>query len=1064
MQLNKIASRKYLIAFVALVILMTSLFVACVQFESQLSAPVLSFDEQTNLLSWQEVPNAKSYKILLHTNDDTNSDVKVSYVTGKTSHSLSDNVGKYAVEVFAVGGGSFSSSAKSAIVVDVKKVDPTKIQLSTPTLTFNKKSKELSWQAVDNASNYKILIHSGENLDSDVLRSEVLTKTTYSLTAYIGRFAVEVTAQGYGEFVSSKTALIVVEIEQTPVTPPDPTKKQLDTPILQFDATTKMLSWQAVSNVSNYKIVVHADANFNSTVILTDILERNSYSLESFVGKLAVEVTAQSYGEFVNSEVAKLVVDAPDAPTIATKNNADMQRLIDGYHINYVAGSNVNLQLRYAQELAITNIELDYPRGYITIDQTNCVIDINANYFKTFNVGAKLLIQATCATGEKFKTYISIVSQAPLVITPNDGNSITYMEGASDFKFCANYSSSSDIFSVAIDGEKVDKGWLAFSASGNIVTVKRNEVLDILQGGEHRLQVFARNGIAEAKLFVSSNFPPSSLVFDFDSDYPNQYLRWQTKKHFTSYKVIIDGAEYTSEKYPEKFGDKSFNLAGLSIYNNTQMQVIGREKTTSSVSQTLAVKLPTDTQKQYLDKKNKGFELFGEKYNRYISSLDDLNTLCEYFVLRYDEMDESQDVAHAKWKEMTVMFDLPSSYSSLPALKNEIIKCFNTMREAIKNEIYLEEYQNADGSKCVKIYLKIYSTVFPTVPGDYVANGWHEFGGNDTRYSTNKRAVDFNNFAVDKIARTAQVKSSVELYMALERGLRPIPMTGSNAESVYRSARNVLRTIVDDSMNDFQKVRAIYDWVADNIVYDHNSVNSMGSISPSSPEYDKFYGYDCFFAEGVFLGLTVTQNNAKAQGLAVCNGIAGAISIMCNIEGILCYKVDGKARQGGQYFAHAWNKMFVDGNWYMCDNTWGNARFGSNGSQEALSHNWFMVTSGVAEKDEQHVENKGCPTYNSYAADTQYDPMANAFFVNKDSEIIDCVVTDEQKLKKIVDCVIDQKFGVPTTQKEYLVSVRMTTEQWKSYSSVLQRFGYSFTFYSSNSGGNVGIISIKKTF
>lgn len=166
------------------------------------------------------------------------------------------------------------------------------------------------------------------------------------------------------------------------------------------------------------------------------------------------------------------------------------------------------------------------------------------------------------------------------------------------------------------------------------------------------------------------------------------------------------------------------------------------------------------------------------------------------------------------------------------------------------------------------------------------------------------RSADYDDFAVNYIKDTFACTTSNQLFYILEHGYRPLPIKGSAAESVYNAYKDIMRTIVDDTMSDYEKVWSIYLWLIENVYYD----NYVASNSSSD-----YYKYKAFYLEGVL------------EGSAVCDGISKAFTVMCAIEGIDCVRVTGII--DGQNVGHAWNKVQILDGWYLTDATWGNQTF-----------------------------------------------------------------------------------------------------------------------------------------
>lgn len=111
--------------------------------------------------------------------------------------------------------------------------------------------------------------------------------------------------------------------------------------------------------------------------------------------------------------------------------------------------------------------------------------------------------------------------------------------------------------------------------------------------------------------------------------------------------------------------------------------------------------------------------------------------------------------------------------------------------------------------------------------------------------------------------------------------------------------RNVLRNIINDDYTDNQKALAIYEWLLTNCIYDKEALDE-----------DHNKEYRCYFLEGVFF-----------DHLAVCDGISKAFVALCNIEGIKCVQATGYSAQNN--IKHAWNKVLLEGYWYIVDPTSG---------------------------------------------------------------------------------------------------------------------------------------------
>ena len=150
----------------------------------------------------------------------------------------------------------------------------------------------------------------------------------------------------------------------------------------------------------------------------------------------------------------------------------------------------------------------------------------------------------------------------------------------------------------------------------------------------------------------------------------------------------------------------------------------------------------------------------------------------------------------------------------------------------------------------------------------------------------------------------------------------------------------VIDDIVTPGMTEYQKVKAIHDYIVNNTQYDYD--NYLNDTIPESS-----YG-----PEGVLV-----------YGKAVCQGYAYAFELLCELEGIDCVVVSGTANGGG----HAWNQVKVDGVWYNIDTTWDDpVAYWGGVYVDILSYDYFLISDEVMYQDHiadnaQHICNKSYP-------------------------------------------------------------------------------------------------------
>ncbi len=224
-------------------------------------------------------------------------------------------------------------------------------------------------------------------------------------------------------------------------------------------------------------------------------------------------------------------------------------------------------------------------------------------------------------------------------------------------------------------------------------------------------------------------------------------------------------------------------------------------------------------------------------------------------------------------------------------------------------------------SSVVKIEVRVTETVpqtFLTQSGKGTLTQVNYLDYSQDKAFKSSRGVNFDEFAYNELAEEVSVYNSNQLFFALEHGVKPIPVAGSNAEIALNKCKAILRDICDDSMSEYEKVLAIYKYLIMNTEY----------VLPNEKLVTNALKYDAYYMEGVL-------NN----GAAVCDGIAKTLSALCNIEGIRCVRTASTN--------HAWNEVFVNGKWFAIDATHGNLEVGE--SYEVLSYSNFLINEEIKE-------------------------------------------------------------------------------------------------------------------
>ncbi|MDE6259817.1 MAG: S-layer homology domain-containing protein [Oscillospiraceae bacterium] len=113
----------------------------------------------------------------------------------------------------------------------------------------------------------------------------------------------------------------------------------------------------------------------------------------------------------------------------------------------------------------------------------------------------------------------------------------------------------------------------------------------------------------------------------------------------------------------------------------------------------------------------------------------------------------------------------------------------------------------------------------------------------------------------------------------------------------------------------YEKVKALYDWVCNNVEYAHYRVGTAGYNAEEAAKFaNGWRGYQ-------------TAYSALVERVTVCAGYSKAFKLLCDAYGIPCAIITGNAGGSGlpqDWGPHAWNYVQMDdGKWYGIDCTWG---------------------------------------------------------------------------------------------------------------------------------------------
>ena len=159
---------------------------------------------------------------------------------------------------------------------------------------------------------------------------------------------------------------------------------------------------------------------------------------------------------------------------------------------------------------------------------------------------------------------------------------------------------------------------------------------------------------------------------------------------------------------------------------------------------------------------------------------------------------------------------------------------------------------------------------------------------------------------------------SLPSFAKIDRHIDTIGYQGLDPDSLVLA-------ITKPCQNESEKLRAIYKYVITHITYDDEAYRNGKR--------------------------RVNQNHGDIlrRKKAVCWGYAQLITDLCRKVGLPCFTITGYAKdspvppQPFEKANHAWNGVYLDGQWHLVDATWGRAmHFGENYFSKEYGINYFL--------------------------------------------------------------------------------------------------------------------------
>lgn len=151
--------------------------------------------------------------------------------------------------------------------------------------------------------------------------------------------------------------------------------------------------------------------------------------------------------------------------------------------------------------------------------------------------------------------------------------------------------------------------------------------------------------------------------------------------------------------------------------------------------------------------------------------------------------------------------------------------------------------------------------------------------------------------------------------------------TDDKINAINKKIDEVLKNNINDSMDDYEKIKVIHDYIINNAKYDVKRNNE--NISQ----------YNSYIAYGPLI-----------EGYATCNGYTDAMALFLNKLGYKNFKIattpDDKNLTG-----HIWNAVYLNNKWLHLDVTWDDPV--SEDDKDYLLHKYFLITDEELKKADE---------------------------------------------------------------------------------------------------------------
>lgn len=279
----------------------------------KLSAPIISLNQSTGVISWNAVLNADGYEVYEGT-------TLVSSQT-ETTYTIAENktgTYKYTVKATSTDVNYITSDASNEVIYTYTNSEVTPTQLSAPTITLV--GNLITWKTIENASHYEV--YEGDNV---VARVAVTSYSINKTAAGVYSYSVKAASSNPNYLTSEKS-----NVKQYTVKDASQITK-LAAPQITLDEETGVITWQAVEHATGYIVMENGMAVSSITgtryTITQTVVGTYSYTVRATSTNPAYSTSDDSNTESYTVNAASL-----RAPQIELNGNVLTWEAVDNAH------------------------------------------------------------------------------------------------------------------------------------------------------------------------------------------------------------------------------------------------------------------------------------------------------------------------------------------------------------------------------------------------------------------------------------------------------------------------------------------------------------------------------------------------------------------------------------------------------------------------------------------------------------------------------------------------------------------------------------------------------------